>query len=187
MTWCCPKKHRVALQKVPWIRDMTHLCAIWLAYMCDVTHMNESRHGKLWRVMRCGKSTAHVIWRTHVNASHIWMRTQNSAVRMCRGSHAYVWHDSFICDMISLCVWHDWFVRVIWLVRVCFVGRAMSRVNESRHTYGGGMSHMEEACHIWMRHVTYEWGMSHMNESRHRNEWGMSHMKESRHTCVWGM
>jgi len=33
---------------------------------------------------------------------------------------------------------------------------------------------MNEACHIWMRHVTYEWGMSHLDEASHT--W-MSHMR----------
>jgi len=33
-------------------------------------------------------------------------------------------------------------------------------MNEACHT-------LNEACHIWMRHVTYEWGMSHMNEACH--------------------
>ena len=29
------------------------------------------------------------------------------------------------------------------------------------------LSHMNDTCHIWMRHVTYEWDMSHMKESAH--------------------
>ena len=28
------------------------------------------------------------------------------------------------------------------------------------HTYEWVMSHMNESCHIWMRHVTYEWNVS---------------------------
>jgi len=67
----------------------------------------------------------------------------------------------------------------------------MSRMNEACHiwmrhvTYEWGMLHMNEACYIWMRHVTYEWGMLHMNEAcyiwmRHVTyEWGMLHMNEA--------
>ena len=48
-----------------------------------------------------------------------------------------------------------------------------------------GMSHMNEACHIWMRHVTYEWGMSHMKEACHmfsHVKWGLSHDEDSHHS-----
>jgi len=46
------------------------------------------------------------------------------------------------------------------------------------------MSHMNESCHTWMRHVTHEWVMSHMNEACHT--W-MSHVTSKRVTHEWVM
>ena len=72
----------------------------------------------------------------------------------------------------------------------------MSHMNEScliwmRHvTYEGVLSHMNESCHIWMRHVTYEGVLSHMNESCHiwmrhvTYECVMSHMNAACHESV---
>jgi len=54
----------------------------------------------------------------------------------------------------------------------CHVWISHSHVNEACHIYEWGMSHMNESCNIWISHVTYGWIVSHMNESCHR--W-MSH------------
>ena len=57
-------------------------------------------------------------------------------------------------------------------------------MNDSRDvTYECDTSHMNESCHIWMRHITYKWVTSCMNDSchtfmRHRVT---SHMNASCH------
>ena len=48
-------------------------------------------------------------------------------IHMCDMTHAYVWHDSFICvawlihmcDMTHAYVWHDSFICVPWLIQMC--------------------------------------------------------------------
>ena len=64
------------------------------------------------------------------------------------------------------------------------------------------MSHMNELCHVWIRHITCEWVMAHTNESSHVRERTMTinifttllgvwtservmlRMNESWHTCM---
>jgi len=40
-------------------------------------------------------------------------------------------------------------------------------INKSRHTYGRGMSHVNNSCQAWMSHVTYTWVVFQINESCH--------------------
>ena len=73
-------------------------------------------------------------------------------------THSCVWHDSFICVtwLIRMCdmthVWHDSFISVTWLIHMCDMTHLYDltqiiRVNESCHTYKWVMS--------------LEWGGSH--------------------------
>jgi len=103
-----------------------------------------------------------------------------SGVRVCSRLFLHVWYGPFTCHVI-----YEWVVDDA--SHVIFV------------TYEWGMSHLNEACHTWMRHVTHEWGMTNMNGARHTwmrhvtYEWGMPHMNEARHTWMghvtheWGM
>ena len=51
----------------------------------------------------------------------------DNKVELCDMTHAYVWHDSFICvtwlmhtcDMTHSYVWHDSFICVTWLMHTC--------------------------------------------------------------------
>jgi len=66
--------------------------------------------------------------------SHIWMSHFTYSNESC---HTYEW-----------VVWHIW----------------MSHGTHLNESCGWAMSHMNEPCHIWMRHVTSKCVMSHMNE-----------------------
>jgi len=117
---------------------------------------------------------------SHINESrHIWM------------SHGT--HDQVTSRILAHTVCHILMRHVtchIWLCRVTYKW-VTAHMNESRHTWSSHVtyprtylaSHIDETCHILMRHVTcriwpscvtyklshvrYEWVTSHMNESCH--------------------
>jgi len=63
------------------------ICAIWLIYMCDMTHSCMLTHSYAWH-----NSFTCVTW----------------LIYMCGMTHLHVWHDSFTCVTRPNHVWIDW-------------------------------------------------------------------------------
>ena len=88
-----------------------------------------------------------------------------------------MWHDSFTFTIDPVPVWR---VTYKWVMsQPCQICTWVT-------------SHMNEARHVWMSHVTYEWFMSHMKESCHTHRrvgvrQFFSAASWSRHTYKWAM
>jgi len=76
----------------------------------------------------------------------------------------------------------------MWMMHVCHVYAdtcVMSHMNDACHIYMSCITWMTEACHIWMSRVTYAWVMSYMNEPCHiwlshvTFAWVMLHMNDA--------
>ena len=87
-------------------------------------------------------------------------------LNICGVTHSYVWHDSFIRVMWlnrRTCVWHDSFVCVTWLIHMWHDSFTCSHWSLI-HT------HPAYCAQMWMSHVT------HMNELCKTYESVMSHI-----------
>ena len=141
-------------------------------------------------------SRSHVIheWvAVRVNVTcHIYSRRDDMS-RFNESCNTWVGRDTFKCDMLHIYIdsestrWHviiQWVMSHTWMSHVTQQHTAsqpivheMTRYHSMSHvTYTWVMSHMNESCHIWMRHVTYDsestrwhviiqWVMSHMSGS----------------------
>jgi len=159
--------------------DMRH-SHIWI--MCDMIHMNVSRHTCESRTHM--RASCHALWMHHVihmnGFCHTW--TQVIERDFLRGSWA--WNGSILhpCEYVMSLLW-------------VFV----THMNEPHHTYECATSHIwmghithmntgyyffrklseksESIAHIRMRHVTHMSHVTHINESRHKHiNWVMSYM-----------
>jgi len=82
-------------------------------------------------------------------------------IRMCDMTHSYVWHDSFVCvawlirmcDMTNWYVWHDSFVCVAWLIRMC--GLTHSYVWHDSFVYLTWLIRMCDMTHSNVRHDSF--------------------------------
>jgi len=126
---------RVSFIRVTWLvfmcvvsrsYDVSH-SYIWLAKylaagaVCDMTHSFMWHDSSLRHVC---DMTRPFVWHTSFICVTCWYLAAGAA---CNMTHLYVWHDSSIrvtyihtCDLpIPLsrrCLWHDFFICVIWLV-----------------------------------------------------------------------
>jgi len=142
--------------------------------MRPVTHMNESC--KFLDIL-----TSHV---THTKKK--WLIRYISQ-RVLSHMHSFVMNES--------CHTYEWVMSHIWMSHVTHMNESchtyewvMSHIRSSHVTCKLVMSHVKEACHVWMSHGSLlfyarkrevEEVLSNMNVSCHACEWVMSRMNES--------
>jgi len=93
---------------------------IWMSH---ITHMNESCRTYQWVI-----SQLYMSHTTHITVPcHTWVMWHDSQLlSRVMVSRDYLWSIApaplcTTCDMMRLCVWHDSFTRVIWLIHMCDV------------------------------------------------------------------
>ena len=161
-------------------------------------HIDETCHTHCWKRLSREQQSFRDMTDSYVPMTHLykWVMarmisfTMKKSCRLCDITNSFVtwlihtWHDSFICAMTHLyifhlpwmshvtCViwliyvWRDWFIRdmtdsyVPWLIYTWHISFIMRFV-----MYEWVMSRANESRHVRMSHVTCEWVMSRANES----------------------
>jgi len=160
-----------------WVMSRTNeSCHIWMryvAYECvksrvQLQYVRGDRDMQHWSVWHDPFISVTWVLSRMNEACHIWMRQVTYECVVSRAQLQYVCGDY---DMRHSSVRHDLFISLTWgmshMNKACHIW--MRHVtHKCRHvTYEWGMSHMNAVCHVWIRHVTYECGMSHVNASCH--------------------
>jgi len=177
------------------IRDTTHDFTTWLNYVYDMTHSNVTwlrKHVTRLMILRHDSFICMYVmtytsatWLIHEGIENelcmIWMRR---VTYECMAWLIHMWHDSWFYDMthfttwlIYMCVWYMTDSSATWLINEN-AGNESSMTWMSRVIYEWVVSHMNEACPIWisscptwtshvtwMSRVIYEWVVSQMIES----------------------
>ena len=175
------QSHNISAAAHAWLQEIQ--CRTHILQICFTRDMTHSHVTRLIHVSR---------------VSFTWDMT-HPHVTYC----IHAWHDSFIYDMSHvmfltglIAIWHNSFTcdithpYIAWLIHI-WHGRASTpaHINESCHVWMRHvMSNINESCPTWKIHVTHGWVISYMNAggvhqhismSHVTYEWGMSHMIES--------
>jgi len=150
------------------------MCETWLIHMWVMTH-SYVRHDSFI----CETWLIHMRDKTLSYGRHDSFICETWLIHMWDMTHSYVRQDSFICETwiphaiirVTCLTWMSPVIyrSVLWIVHV---------------------THMNEACHVWMSHIKFRWVVSHVKESYHvwmshvTCEWVVSHLDASCHICT---